>query len=286
MDHNSVLNTRLYSPTTSTLVLDGILQHSLPETANLLVDSTSYEQVMTHFFDWAGKNESSALKGQDVKAVWTELLEKAKDAPIPALSCNNTTCRSNVNAEELLFQVQNLLVFYGAYAAIPGRSWKFLSEALLNATRGDATSLSNDLVEGDNTFLSIGCLDWTHSTKSISDVLAAQAMLYASAPFTRGATSTWKFQHACLGWPVEVKNPPKKLDIKTETTVLVVTSTSDPGTGMPWALGMMDEIENAVLLVRHGDGHMSFLLGGESFSIISEYLVTGKAPKAGIITQS
>lgn len=241
---------------------------------------------MTHFFEWAGKNDSSALKGQDVKAVWTGLLEKAQAAPISALACNNTTCRSDVNAEELLFNAQNSLVFFGASSALPQSSWKFLSEALLNATKGDATALSNDLVEGDNSFLSIGCLDWTHPTRSISEVLATKAMLDASVPITRGASAMWKLQHACLGWPVGVRNPPKTLDIKTNITTLVVTATSDPETGMPWALGMMDEIEDAVLLVRHGDGHTSFLLGGETFAIIVDYLITGKAPQAGIITQS
>ncbi|KAF2847197.1 alpha/beta-hydrolase [Plenodomus tracheiphilus IPT5] len=270
-----------------TLTLDGILLHSQNEASNLIIEATSYEVGMKHYFDWATTNDLSVLKGQDVAAIWTELLANATEKPIPALSCNNIDCYSEVTAEDLLFNAHRLVAFAGERRPGLGGSWEVLSQALLNSTQGDASTLSSLLAIPEAINLpAIGCLDWTHFTTSVSEVLAAQAMLDAYAPFTRGATTMWQLQHACIGWPFEVKNPPKKLEIKTEATVLVSSPTSDPNTGMPWALGLMEEIENAVLLVREGDGHTSFLLGGETAEIMSEYLITGKAPAAGIITKS
>ena len=241
---------------------------------------------MRHFLDWASKNETSVLQGQDTEALWFSILANASNMPIPALACDGTNCRADVNAEEILFNAHGFLTFADASIGL-GASWDLLAHGLYNATRGDASIFSSRFdTPGAVNFLSIGCLDWTHSANSLSDILASQAMVETYAPLTKGATSQWLLQHACLNWPIEVKNPPKKLDVRTNTTALLISSTSDPSTGLPWALGMLDEIENAVLVLRHGDGHTSFVLGGDAAGILEEYFITGKAPKEGIITRS
>ncbi|KAI8934979.1 hypothetical protein NX059_008645 [Plenodomus lindquistii] len=277
----------LFPKNVRTIALDSPTLHSQNEASNLIIKTTSYELSMRHFFDWASTNDSSVLKGQNVEAMWNGILANATEKPIPASSCNNTNCYTDVNAEDILFNANQFLTFAGAGSPLVGRSWGVLSTALLSATRGDASALSSPLSASSlASFYAIGCLDWTHETTSLPDILAAQNMLNTYAPFTRGASEQWKFQRGCHDWPVGVKNPPKKLNIKTNATILISTATSDPSTGMAWALGLMEEIENSVLVVRQGDGHTSFSLGGETGAIISDYLVTGKAPKAGIITST
>ena len=96
----------------------------------------------------------------------------------------------------------------------------------------------------------------------------------------------WTLQHACLDWPVKVVNPPKKLDIKTNTTILLTQSTADPSTGLPWALGLLEEVENKVLVLREGDGHTSLPLGGKTAEAIVEYLITGEVPNVGLVLPS
>ena len=54
--------------------------------------------------------------------------------------------------------------------------------------------------------------------------------------------------------------------------------TGDSSTGLPWAIGMLEEIENAVLIVRDGDGHGNVPLGGETSDLVGRYLITGEAP--------
>jgi pimeloyl-ACP methyl ester carboxylesterase len=258
-----------------TLALDGIVQHAPGEAANLFVETSSYQQYLMHLFDWAATNESSVLQGQDVQALWTMILASATETPIPALSCNGTNCRTDVNAEEILFNTQS-------YTAVD--SWGRLAEALHNASRGDASALSTSFTDASAlSLLGIGCLDWTRSD-SLSSIQAKLAMADSSSPLVRGASQTWTSQHACIGWPVPVKNPPKKLDIKTEATVLMAASTGDPSTGLPWAVGMLEEIEKVVLVVREGDGHTSLPLGGETAEIIVGYLVSGVAPDETYLT--
>lgn len=96
----------------------------------------------------------------------------------------------------------------------------------------------------------------------------------------------WTLQHACLDWPVSTVNPPRKLDVKTDATILLTQSTADPSTGLPWALGMLEEIENKVLVLRKGDGHTSLALGGKTAEVIVDYLITGTAPEPSLVLDS
>lgn len=276
----------LFPDNIRTLALDGILGHSPPEIKNLLVETTTYEMGLSRFFDWANSSEDSVLKGQDVKALWTRIIARATTAPIPAAACNGTTCLADVTAEEIQFNSHRFLTFAGAPTGF-GASWAQLSSALYNASQGDASTLSTQF--GDPapiSFLGIGCLDWSRATDLLSSSLATQAMLSIYAPNTHGATSMWNLQYGCLGWPFLVKNPPSRVNVWTDATVLIVQSTADPVTGMPWALGLADEVHNHALVLREGDGHTSFPLTGETFEVIVDYLISGKAPKAVTFTKS
>lgn len=268
------------------MVIDGVIQHSQSEATNLFIQATSYELALTHFLEWAGKNESSALKGQDAKTVWKDLIADAIEKPIPAPNCNGTNCRIDVTAEEIRFNSHMFLTFAGKDKGLYA-SWEQLSSALYYAKQGNASALSTSVVNAKAlSLLGIGCLDWTHTATSVTDVLPKQALVTNHAPLTHGSSPLWTLQHSCLGWPVAVKNPPKKLDVKTNATILVVATTSDPSTGLTWALGMLDEIENRVLVLRDGDGHTGFIVGGQTSKIEAEYLITGKAPEAGLVTAS
>lgn len=266
-----------------TMALDAILQHSQSEASNLYIESTSYELVLKDFFAWAGTNNASALQGQNVEEVWTSLLAKGTNGTIPAPSCDGVRCRTDVNAEELLFNAQVYLTFAGTQ---PLTSWALLASALYNATHGDASTLSTSFVDPTAlAFLGIGCLDWTHSD-TLTTTLDKQLMATTYSPLTRGASQMWTWQHACIGWPVPVKNPPKKLNVHTDATILMTQSTADPETPLPWAIGMLEELHNSVLVLREGFGHTSFPLLGETAGVIVQYLVTGVAPEAGLVLQS
>lgn len=269
-----------------TLALDGILQHSQSEASDLLIEATSYDLVLLHFFSWAGTKESSILHGQDVETLWTNLLADASATPVPAAACNNTDCYSTVSDEDIRFNAHQYLTFKQDLGL--GSSWDILASALYNASHGDASALSTRLTDPiAYSFLSSGCLNWTRKASStLPEILAQQTMAKEYAPLTQGASQMWQLQHACLGWPAEIQDPPKKLNVKTNTTILLTQSISDPSTGFPRALGVLEEIKNKVLVIKNGDGHTSLPLGGKTAATIVEYLITGHAPEPGLVMGS
>jgi hypothetical protein len=216
---------------------------------------------------------------------WSSLLANATESPIKAPGCDGKKCRVDVNAEEILFRAQPYMVYTDGDVERPA-SWGFLASALHNASHGDATAFATSFTDPTAfSGLAIGCLDWT-ATRTFSESLQKQTMSETHTPLTRGASQSYQVQHQCIGWPAAVVNPPKKLDIKTETTILLVNSDADPETGYPWAIGMLEEIENAVLVTRKGAGHTSFALGGETSKVTAEYLITGQAPEDGLFLSS
>ncbi|KAH7137969.1 Alpha/Beta hydrolase protein [Dendryphion nanum] len=262
-----------------TLVLDGIVQHSQSEASNILTETTSYALSLSHFFTWASKSNLSALSTQPQSLLnfWETLLTNASQTPIPAKSCKGTLCARDVTAEEILFNVQPKLS--------STEKWPALAAALYNASRGDASTLSTRFDDAEiPTGIAIGCLDWTHdSSLTLSSLRAKKQMADSYSPLTLGASQSWTAQHACIGWPIPVKNPPQKLDVQTDATILMVASTADPSTGYAWAVGMMEEIGNKVLVTRRGEGHTSTLARGRTREVVFEYLITGKAPGEGMV---
>jgi hypothetical protein len=253
----------------------------------MLVETTSYNLALTHFFEWASTSEDSPLNGEDVQSLWVELLAGAYSEPLEAPGCNGTDCSTKVWAEDILVKSQSFLVFATPDTAL-GNTWGVLASALYNASQGDASAFSPSFI--DPTALSeiaISCLDWTSETsKTLAGIQNKKRMGAQYAPFTHGVSQMSTIQSQCVGWPAPVRNPPKKLDIDTKTTILVVNSDSDPSTGYPWALGMLDEIRNKVFITRIGDGHTSFSLGGNTTQAIGAYLLTGQAPETDLVLDS
>ena len=267
------------------MALDGITLHSQGQAANLLIESSSYSTSLKLFFEWASTDDSSPLKGQDMEEFWTSLLANATESPIKASACDGKECRTDVTAEEILFAVQPNMV-YATGDTERGASWGSLASGLYNASQGDASAFATALTDPTAiSGLAIGCLDWTH-TQSFSESLQKQTMAETYLPLTRGASQTYQIQQQCIGWPIAVVNPPMKLDIKTEATILLVSSEADPETGYAWAVGMLEEVENKVLVTRKGAGHTSFALGGETSEVMGMYLITGQAPEEGLFLES
>ncbi|KAF3042318.1 hypothetical protein E8E12_000768 [Didymella heteroderae] len=199
---------------------------------------------------------------------------------------NNIRTLATVNDKDILFNSHQYLTFKQNLGL--GSSWDILASALNNSSKGDASALSTKLADPTAySFLPIGCLDWTRKASStLPEILAQQIMAKEYAPLTQGGSQMWQLQHACLGWPAKIQNPPKKLNVKTNATILLTQSTSDPSTGFSWALGILEEFQNKVLVMRKGDGHTSLPLGGKTAETILRYLITSKAPEPGLVLDS
>ncbi|KAI1341902.1 alpha/beta hydrolase fold-domain-containing protein [Xylariaceae sp. FL0016] len=278
---------QLYPEGIRAMVLDGNLQRSQSESSNLLIESSTYQATLEQFFSWCNASDECPLQGQDVEAKFKEVLSKAEEGPIPAPGCDDVSCRSDMTAEEMLFNVQGYLISQG--------NWPTLGEGLVEAGNGNATILSSaqPLAVGDayeDSYLfagtAIACQDWGHAATTLADVTAKEALGSTFTPLTQGACQSYKIQTSCIGWPAALTNPPKPVSYEGNTTILMVNSLYDPSTSYTWALGLQYEIKNNVLLTRNGSGHTSWGLGGNTTEIENEYLINLTLPEPGTITTS
>lgn len=269
------------------IVLDGNLQHSQTESTNLLVEATTSEATFKQFLAWCASADECVLREEDVASVFTSVVDKASATPIPAPGCDDVSCRSEVNDEDLLFVLQGFLA---------GQSnWPTLAQALREADGGNATIISEfvglaigSAYEDSGLYAgtAIGCQDWAHESTGLADLLAKQELGAVFSPLTRGATQSYKLQTTCIGWPAPLSNPPAPIRYQGEDKILMVNSLYDPETSYTWALGLQSEIKNAVLLTRNGSGHTSYFTGGETTKLTNAYLLNLTLPEPGTITQS
>jgi hypothetical protein len=75
------------------------------------------------------------------------------------------------------------------------------------------------------------------------------------APDLQGASETWQ-ANFCIGWPVKPVNPPRALDVRGVST-LIIHAVHDPSLHYSWAHGLVAQIDGSALLTRTGDGHTS-----------------------------
>jgi pimeloyl-ACP methyl ester carboxylesterase len=274
------------------MVLDGDVMHSLSETIMLTVESQTYETELTRFFSWCATTQECPLHGQDVSKVWDTIIATAEKTPIPALGCDDTLCRKDVNAEEIRFNVQEMLQVKLPIAGAPEfTTWADLGTALAQAAMGNATLLSSPIAgsaadSGLFPAYAIQCQDWTHdSDMTYAQLQYKQSLGAALSPYTKGVTQTWMLT-GCVGWPAPVANPQKRISVKGAPTILLVNSEYDPSTSYVMAVGLREEIGNAVLLTRKGDGHTSYRNGGEAADAIDSFLVKGTLPAPGTVVES
>ncbi len=283
----------LFPENVNRMALDGILDHTQDETTTLNDEATAYEMTLNQFFAWCNTTLNCTLHGQDAAGVYQSITRKAQEQPIPAPGCVSaeySACRPDVTGEEIRANVQGLLLFQNATAEFPG--WDFLSEALSQAAKGNATLLSSPLATSE-TFaayagLAIGCQDWRHESTSLADLRHKINMASATAPQTLGSTQSYYYQSNCIGWPAAATNLQSRLGpgVAKAPPMLLVNSLFDPSTSIVWATAIQRQVPNSILLTRAGSGHTSYQLRGEAAAAIDAFLVDGILPQPATVVHS
>jgi pimeloyl-ACP methyl ester carboxylesterase len=299
----------LYPENVGRMLLDGNVDHSLSETSALHAEVSTYEDTLNQFFDWCISTATETecppkLHGQNLPKVFDELVLSADKSPIPAPGCagNSSGCRSVVTGEDIRKNIQGngFLAFVKVLPDVRNSGWSTLARVLNDTIAGhDATGLSSKLAtsETDSSFpgIAIGCLDWYHNATSFEDVKYKEQMSSTIAPHTKGASHTYRYQTACIGWPARVKDPNHALNATAMAIlkgkakappILMVNANHDPQSSYIWAEGLRTQIPSAVLLTRNGSGHTSYLLGGEASTVIDNFLANGTLPSPNSVVNS
>ncbi len=283
----------LYPKNIRAMVLDGNLDHSESEVSSLVTEGSAYEDELRRFFRYCQTTSSCALFGKDAAAAFDELVERADQAPLPAPACAEHGrqagfCKPTVSGEDIRFNMQGLLLFPKGRPGSGQPGWDAAGQAIEDALeRNDASRFAALLATKDTFTLfeerGVECMDWTvKSSKTFADLQAKILLGRVIAPHTQFASQTFDLQTRCLGWGLPVQNPPRALKVKGAPPILMVNATHDPSTSVVWAVDLKQQLPSAVLLLREGDGHTSYVLtgGGENKTVeaMDDYLITLETP--------
>ena len=84
---------------------------------------------------------------------------------------------------------------------------------------------------------------------------------------------------ACSVWPVDGPRKQQPLDAAGSEPIMVVGTSRDPATPLRWAEALAEQLKNAVLVRRDGDGHTGYRSGNECVDeAVEGYLVSGTVP--------
>ncbi|KAH8657768.1 Alpha/Beta hydrolase protein [Xylariales sp. PMI_506] len=265
----------LYPEQVGRFVLDGITNHAEAYSAGLLTEAATFEATLNQFFEWCDATTDCALHGQDVPT----LLDTVTG---PSASVPTVPGGPNATGEDILLSIQGGLVFVDLTT-----SWAELSVAL-NQTIFDNNATT--LVSGDGNLNSafsnraVMCQDYGTIAQGPADLARIATVAKVIAPHTRGVTQNLETLAYCIGWPAPLSNPPRSWtpeEVEKMPQMLLVNSFYDPETSVHWALGVRDQIPQAVNIFRNGSGHSSYWLQGDTAAAMDEFFLTGTLPVDG-----
>jgi pimeloyl-ACP methyl ester carboxylesterase len=171
-------------------------------------------------------------------------------------------------------------------------SWGILTDALREASNGNGAglmALADQYADRDpggrytgnllEVIYAVNCLDRPDSP----DLAAYEgyAEEFAKSAPTWGPMLAWGAL-PCGEWPVTGGTPPHEIHAEGSNTIVVVGTTRDPATIYEWSKRLRDQLADATLLTRDGDGHTAYMRGNSCIDdAIDAYYVQGTAPEDG-----
>ncbi|KAL0930465.1 tap domain protein [Colletotrichum truncatum] len=280
----------LFPSTIRAMALDGMLQHTGAFASNIMTQATSLDATIQAFFRFCEANGTNCGEGgQNIRQTWNKVIEVAGAGQLKAAECDGTIktrCVPLATVSDVLGVARSTLEF-------PQDRPAFAEFLKLGAT-GNGSFFTPGLLSGD-TFTDSRSLSITNVQCQDGHFFAAKdhvevqrvADMTRSFTVTPGMGEFWHRVIDCTGYPVKITNPRTALNVKgTQNPVLLVHSRFDPATSFVYAAGMMEEFQNATLVLREGSGHTSYLLRGDASRVVDDYLINLKIPPAGTVTQS
>ncbi|KAK1715388.1 Alpha/Beta hydrolase protein [Colletotrichum lupini] len=271
------------------MALDGMLQHTGSFASNIMTQATSLDATIQAFFRFCEANATNCGEGgQDIRQTWNKILEVAGAGNLKAAECDETIktgCLPVATPNNVIGSARSTLEF-------PQDRRAFAEMLKLGAT-GNGSFFTPGLLSGD-IFTDSRSLSITNVQCQDGHFFAAKDHVEVQrvADMTRTFTTTpgmgefWHRVIDCTGYPVKITNPRTALNIKDTPPILLVHSRFDPATSLVYAAGMMEEFQNATLLLREGSGHTSYLLKGDASRVVDDYLINLKMPAPGTVVSS
>lgn len=257
----------LYPEHVKALVLDGVVDHSVDMAAFMTRNILSVQDAFDRFARWCDAEPACALHGEDVGAVFDEVVTLAPVTKtiVPQMLAGGATDAGWPVIAQLLSEVQR-----GDTATL---------EALTDVVGLASTSEDPWVRAGKNgLFPGVLCASFGPqrdyaALRVAYDAVAQQAPRFAwkfwdATPLAHGTAGIGD----CVGWPLEATNSPHLLEVEALPNVLVANPTHDPATPLSNALSVWLQIPQARLLIADVDGHQSLLLSECAYQAMASFL--------------
>jgi len=266
----------LFPRRTRAMVLDAALEHGQPEVQQVADEMTTAEDSFDRFARWCDTAPTCKLRGQDIGAVFDQLVAGADRKPIPVQGALRP-----VTGEDIRMATVGRLRFKDAEKVFgPGASWAGFSAALARAIDGDAAEFivapAGVVLDGFFDRFAIGCMEYVPQVTTYAQMRQRIQMGRQLAPHLQGASETWQVNR-CIGWPVPVANPPRLLDVRG-VPALFVHAAHDASDPYRWAHSLAAQVHGSALLTRTGDGHTSYHTSACARNATDQYLIRPQAP--------
>jgi len=282
------------------LALDSNMDHSLGTEGFLVTEAATTQDSFDEFVAWCERSTACVLHGQDVRALWGELMARADRGELRFPGAPDQP----VSAFDLVS------AFFGAFY---GPDWTGIAEAIQilsspeppadppvalrnpigylrparsasvhptsahPAAHPPAEPPAPELVE--NPFQGVFCQDWSLPVTDFAEFDGYRQQMAAVAPDLRFSPLGVAATVACLGWPAPVNNPQRPLRVHTRTPLLLVNALHDPATGYAWAEQAARQLgRHGVLLTYEGWGHGVYGRGPCPTGATDRYLIALELP--------
>ncbi|GAA0615871.1 alpha/beta hydrolase [Kutzneria viridogrisea] len=256
------------------MVLDGVMDHSLHLTEFSVSAAASGEDALATFADWCQRQDSCALHGKQVLSYWDQLLDAADQG-------------------RLVEQVDTMpasswYVIQHAYGSLIRPDFPGLAQwlATLRITASPVPQPSSAETAGgeltDNPRPAVFCQDWTPRVTSYADWQRITGAERAAAPHLRYSSEAREAVLSCVGWPEQAANPPRPVRLGPGPRILLVNPLHDPATGYSWAQGLHRQAPQRTVLLRYdGTGHTAYFRTDCVRHTVDDYLVAQTVPATG-----
>jgi pimeloyl-ACP methyl ester carboxylesterase len=224
------------------VVLDGVVDRSLPAARLVLDGAAAVQDGLTRFAARCRASADCALKDRDLPAELNLLYDRAGRGEVRALG-------RNVTAEELRLAVND------------GLNSPLADTALATGIRdaadhGDASTLAalaRYTTPDYARYRAIICQDVPRARPGALIRLGRAAA--RRGPRLRGTSEFWDIVSGCAGWPEPVRWTPHGWRVPPAVTPLILSGAHDVATPRAWAESVHRRLPGSVLVRWDGDGH-------------------------------
>ncbi|MFD0559152.1 TAP-like protein [Stackebrandtia endophytica] len=263
----------LFGDNIRSMVLDGNMDHSLTTAWEFMsTETAAAEKNFVAFADWCDADTSCALNGDDTKATYGDLRERARSGD---LTDPNT-------GEAVDFYQLTGLTF--SYSSNPSQ-WSELAAGLRDLRdQSDTRTLSaalSDEVEINYPGQAIWCQDWNYPIYGYGHWALLNLGLALEYPNMQWTPYN---QHAlsCIGSGIETTNPQQPLQIDDDVDLVMIGNHYDIATVYPWSVSAAEQ-SGATLITYEGFGHTVYGQGLECIDgPVDSYIMDGVNPEEGI----